>query len=80
MPTTKEGVADAFIADVKKCITEIMKDPKADCDGAVSLESYFGLTHLYMCVRVCAGACMHACMCVCFHVVCMVLPTFKLIF
>lgn len=37
MPTTKEGVADTFIADVKECVAEIMKDPKADCGGAVSL-------------------------------------------
>ncbi|XP_076453528.1 sphingosine-1-phosphate lyase 1-like [Babylonia areolata] len=33
-PTTKEGVADQFIADVKDSVAEIMKNPTADCGGA----------------------------------------------
>ncbi|KAL8608979.1 hypothetical protein ACOMHN_062862 [Nucella lapillus] len=33
-PTTKEGVADRFIADVKECVAEIMQNPSADCGGA----------------------------------------------
>ena len=33
---TQTGVADQFIQDVKDCVQEIMKDPTAECGGAVS--------------------------------------------
>nr|KAG5692678.1 hypothetical protein BaRGS_028478 [Batillaria attramentaria] len=34
IPMTKKGVADHFLQDMKDSITEIMKDPKSDCEGA----------------------------------------------
>ena len=55
------GVADCFIQDVKACVTEILKDPNADCGGAVSLF----LCCLCVCVHVSVCACMCVCVCVC---------------
>lgn len=33
---TQQGVADEFVTDVEECVREIMKNPSADCGGAVS--------------------------------------------